>query len=106
MGNYWKRRFYRNKRKLERQKKQLKALIFCMIGITVIFSSLFFIGYTTDQVAEELKTNSEQAWSILGIVIGFVSGYFILALVFGIIALVIWSWYKALKPEPSYSGGY
>ena len=77
-----------------------------MIAIAVIFSSLFFIGSTTEQVANELENNSRQAWSILGIIVGIVSGYFVLAIVFGIIALVIWSWYNALKPEPSYGGGY
>jgi len=107
MGNYWKRRFYKNKKKLEHQKKQLKVLLFSMIGISIIFGSLFFIGFTTEQVSKEIKTNSDQVWTILGVVISAISGYLVLTVLFGIIAFVIWSWYKALNPEPpSYSGGY
>ena len=108
MTNYWKKRFYRNNRELRKQRKQMKILLSCTIGLVLIFGALFVVGYTGKQLQNDASKTVDSFSALLIDAINpyydTIMGIMVVAIVILIILLIIWSWIP--KQPPPHSIGY
>ena len=113
MGKYWKRRYYQNRRELQRQRKRMKILLTLTVLMVVIFGSLLLVGYAGPQIQDTGKqiqdTASNTVDSITVLIFGWISinqSTIFTILFFGFFALIflLWIWPKS-SPPPS-MGGY
>ena len=58
MGNYWKRRFFQERRKMREHRKKMKISLGIMITLALIFGTLFMIGYTGKQMETTATTTA------------------------------------------------
>ncbi|MGI0022864.1 MAG: hypothetical protein ACRD9Q_08400 [Nitrososphaeraceae archaeon] len=63
MGNYWKRRFFQERQKMRRHRRQMKIALGITIAFALIFGTLFVIGYTGKQ-AERTATETANSFYI------------------------------------------
>lgn len=109
MGNYWKRRFYQKRAELHKQRKRMKVLLGCMIALTVIFGTLFIIGYTGKQAvskaSETMDTFSVSLINAINAYEGIIITIVIVVIIIMFIVLMILSWIPRTTTS-SYGGGY
>ncbi len=109
MGNYWKRRFFQERRKMRQKRKQMKVLLSITIAAALIFGTLFVIGYTGKQAE---KTATETAGSFYILLVNWINSVWneiagILGAIIVILFILFWIWMMIPKTETtgtSYSG--
>ncbi len=109
MGNYWKRRFFQERRKMRRHRRQMKIALGITIAFALIFGTLFVIGYTGKQ-AEKTATETANSFYIqlvnwINAVQNDILGVFIAIIV--ILFILFYIWMLIPKTETtSYGSGY
>lgn len=109
MGNYWKKRFFQERRKMRRHRRQMKIALGITIALALIFGILFVIGYTGKQ-AEKTATDTANSFYIqlvnwINTVQNNIAGIFIAIMVILFILFYIWMLIPKIETT-SYGSGY
>ena len=109
MGNYWKRRFFQERRKMLRRRRQMKIALGIMITLALIFGTLFMIGYTGKQMATTASQTANSFYIQLVNEINAIQNA-IASIIIAIIVILVFLffiWMMIPKTETtSYGGGY
>ena len=109
MGNYWKKRFFQERHKARKHRRQMKIALGITIAFALVFGTLFMIGYTGKQAQ---KTANETANSAYAQLVNWVNtvqdniGGILIGIII-ILIILFWIWLMIPKTETRYySGGY
>lgn len=113
MGSYWKKRYYKNHRELQKQRKKVKILLSLTISIIVIFGSLLLVGYAGKEIERTGKEITDTTTNVIDSVYILIFGWIManqtllfVILFFGFFALIFLATIWPQNPPPSYHGGY
>jgi len=109
MGNYWKRRFFQERRKMRKHRRQMKVALGIMITLALIFGTLFMIGYTGKQMATTATQTVNSFYVQLVNEINAIQNAIIsiIGVIIVILIILFFFWMMIPKTETtSYGGGY